>query len=77
MIDYSLIPPATDRLVQPHRTNYLVLSDPADLTNPATRQLHGLNLTQTLSWNAKTATCNLNKNASFAVTSTTDSTLSP
>lgn len=77
MIDCSLIPPAADRLVQPHRTNSLVLSDPADRTKPAIRQLHGLNLTQTLSWNAKTATFNLNNKASVAVTGPTDSTLSP
>lgn len=72
----SLIPPAADRLVQPHRTNSLVLSDPADRIKPAIRQLHGLNMTQTRSRNAKTNACSLSNNASFAVTGTTDSTLS-
>lgn len=77
MIDCPLIPPTANRLVQPHRPNSLVLSDPADLTKLTIRQQHGLKLGQTLSWNAKIATFNLKKNASTAVTGPTDSTLSP
>lgn len=77
MIECPLIPPTADRLVQPHRPNSVVLSDPADPTKLAIRQQHGLYLGPTLSWNAKTATFNLKKIASSAVTGPTDSTLSP
>ncbi len=77
MIDCPLIPPTADRLVQPHRPNSLVLRYPADPAKLAIRQQQGVNLGQTLSWYTKTATFNLRKYASRAVTGSTDSTLSP
>ena len=77
MIACPLIPSTADRLVQPNRPNSLVLCYPADPTKLAIRQQQGFNLGQSLSWNAKTATFNLKKYAATAVTSSTDSTLSP
>ena len=77
MIDYPFTPPNANRLLQQYRPNSLVLSYPADPAKLAIRQQQGLNMGQMLSSNAKTATFNLKKYATTAVTSSTDSTLSP
>jgi len=77
MIDCPLIPPTADRLVQPHRPKSLVRRDPASHVKGANWQRPSGDLRQTCGQNAQTAVFNLTNNASAAVTSPTNSTLSP
>lgn len=77
MTECRFIPPAADRLVQPHRPNSLVRSDPADRVKGANRLCPALNLRQTLWWNVETTVFNPHSSASTTVSGPTDSPLSP
>lgn len=77
MIDCPFNLPNAIRLFLQHRPKSLVRSDPANHVKGANRQQPSYDLRQTCGQNVQTAVFNLTNNASAAVTSPTDSTLSP
>lgn len=77
MTKHLIILHIPDRLAQPHRPKPLVRSDPGGRAKGASRQRPRPILAQTRLPNAETATFNLKKYASTAVTRSTESTLSP
>lgn len=77
MIDCPFIPPNAIRLFLQHRPKSLARSDPANHVKGAKRQRPSSNLRQASGQNVQTAVFNLKNNVSAAVTSPTDSALSP
>ena len=77
MIDCPFIPLNATRLFLQHRPKSLVRSDPANHVKGANRQRPSSNLRQACGQNVQTAVFNLTNNASAAVTSPTNSALSP
>ncbi|WP_340290655.1 hypothetical protein [Sulfitobacter pontiacus] len=77
MIDHPFTPPNEIRLLLQHRPKSPVRSDPANHVKGANRQRLSSNLRQACGQNVQTADFNLTNNASAAVTSPTDSALSP
>ena len=77
MIDCPFTPPNAIRLLLQNRPKSLVRSDPASHVKGAKRQRTSSNLRRACGQNVQTAVFNLKNNASAAVTSPTESALSP
>jgi hypothetical protein len=77
MIDRPLTPPNANRLLLQYRPKSLVRRDPASHVKGANWQRPSCDLRQTCGQNVQTAVFNLTNNASAAVTSPTNSALSP
>ncbi len=77
MTGRALIPTATNRVTQPHRSSPLVQSELESHTKGTTRLLPGLNPGQTLSRNMEAVDIAPHTNVSVAVTDPADNALSP
>ena len=77
MINHPFTPPNEIRLLLQYRPKSLARCAPESHVKGANWQRTSCDLRQTCGQNAQTADFNLTNNASAAVTSPTDSTLSP